>query len=168
MARAQTLGGLKLHKRIGADLDSFGDIEKFYDQELSATPSQLDSRGVSPNRERWDDYVAAVRKLYGREAVIRDSGFVANAAGSALEPLSDAPLMRGQREAEVFGKGLPPKTIVFTFDDAPHPRYTARSAPSSSATTCPARSSRSATTSMPSMRRARASWVRSRRSIDAC
>jgi len=124
VAGAQTLGGLKLHKRLGEDLDSFDDIEKLYDQELSATLGQLDTRGVSAKRERWDDYVVAIRKLYSRDAVIRDSGFVADAAGSTLAPIPDAPLMRGQRETEVFGKTLPPKTIVFTFDDGPHPKYT--------------------------------------------
>ena len=125
VAGAQTLVGLKLHKRLGEDLDAFDDIEKQYDKELAATLGQLDARGVAPTRERWDVYVAAIRKQYTRDGVIRDSGFVADgSADSAAEPLADAPLMRGEREAEVFGKTLPPKTIVLTFDDGPHPKYT--------------------------------------------
>ena len=125
VAASQTLAGLKLHKRLGEDLDAFDDIEKQYDKELAATLGQLDARGIAPTRERWDDYVVAVRKLYTRESVIRDSGFVADgSADRATEPLADAPLMRGEREAEVFGKTLPPKTIVLTFDDGPHPKYT--------------------------------------------
>jgi peptidoglycan/xylan/chitin deacetylase (PgdA/CDA1 family)/uncharacterized caspase-like protein len=125
VAGSQTLAGLKLHKRLGEDLDAFDDIQKQYDQELAATLGQLEARGVAPTRERWDDYVAAIRKLYTRDTVIRDSGFVADgSADSAAAPLADVPLMRGDREAEVFGKTLPPKTIVLTFDDGPHPKYT--------------------------------------------
>lgn len=37
VASAQTLGGVKLHKRLGEDLDAFDDIERLYDRELSAT-----------------------------------------------------------------------------------------------------------------------------------
>ena len=125
VSSSQTLGGLKLHKRLGEDLDGFDDIQKRYDQELAATLGQVDGRGVAPARERWDDYVAAIRKLYTREAVIRDSGFVADdGAATLLAPSSDAPAMRGDGESEVFGRTLPPKTIALTFDDGPHPKYT--------------------------------------------
>ncbi len=122
---AQTLGGMKLHKRVGEDLDAFDDIAKLYDHELSAITGALDGRGVAPRRERWDDYVAAVRKLYDRDALIRDSGFRAEAGAADLfAPSPDAPRMRGAAEGEVFGRGLPDKTVVLTFDDGPHPKYT--------------------------------------------
>ena len=125
LAGSQTLGGLKLHKRVTDDLESFDDIEKLYDKEFGAILGQLDARGVSPKRERWDDYVAAIRKLYDRRALIAASGFESGTpSADPTAPLPDAPRMRGQREAEVFGKALPPKTIVLTFDDGPHPRYT--------------------------------------------
>ena len=124
VAQSQTVAGLKLHKRLGEDLYAFDDIEKLYDKELGAVLGQLDTRGVAPARERWDDYVAAVRKLYDRDAVIRDSGFEAIAGDGPLAPLPGAPGMRGQGETEVFGKALPPKTIALTFDDGPHPKYT--------------------------------------------
>ena len=124
-ARSQTIGRLKLHKRIGEDLDAFDDIEKLYDRELAVVAGGLEGRGVAPRRERWDDYVAAIRKLHDRDALIRDSGFQADAgAASLLSSSPDAPTMRGQGEGEVFGKALPAKTIVLTFDDGPHPKYT--------------------------------------------
>ena len=127
LASAETLAGLKLHKRVTEDLEAFDDIEKRYDKELGAVLGQLDARGVDPKRERWDEYVRAVRKLYDRSALIAASGF-AGANGEPptdpTTPLPDAPRMRGQAESEVFGNALPPKTIVLTFDDGPHPRYT--------------------------------------------
>ena len=124
VAGTQTLAGLKLHKRIGDDIDGLDEVEKLYDRELRDTLGQVDARGIAPARERWDDYVATIRKRFDRATVIRESGFDAAGDDDPTKPTADVSGMRGQRETELFGKTLPAKTIVLTFDDGPHPRYT--------------------------------------------
>jgi len=117
-AADQTLPAIKLHKRVSEDLAALEDIEKQYDKEISDIFSRFDTRAITPKRERWDDYVGHLRKLYGREQIMKDYGVIV--------PYPEQPKTAEQevQAKEIFGNTLPPKTVVLTFDDGPHKSYT--------------------------------------------
>lgn len=114
IGRDSALPAVKLHQRIGEDLEALDEIERTYNTELTQIFSRFDrSRAITPKREKWDDYVAHLRTLYTREKILRDHGVV--------EPY---PFSARDSESEIFGRDLPPKTVVLTFDDGPHKAYT--------------------------------------------
>ena len=83
-------------------------------------------------RERWDDYVRHLGTLYTRDQILKAHGYVlpaqavASAPAAAPSAASSKPLAAGKPEpGEIFGTGLPPKVVALTFDDGPHPIYTA-------------------------------------------
>ncbi|MES2071387.1 MAG: polysaccharide deacetylase family protein [Pseudomonadota bacterium] len=125
LAAEQTLPAIKLHKRISEDLAALDDIEKQYDRELKDIFSRFDSRAIVPKRERWDDYLAHLRTLYTRDQIMKDYGVILPYAPTAASVARDARETKEARSNEIFGAGLPPKTVVLSFDDGPHPRYTA-------------------------------------------
>lgn len=130
---SQSIAGLKLAKRAGEDLGVLAEIEGAYEQELRDTFGRFAQRGIVPRREKWADYVAKLKGLYARERILKDyatilpdlqarPSVVAEApAGTAASAATRGP---GKEEREFFGRQLPPKTVLLTFDDGPHPRYT--------------------------------------------
>lgn len=109
-----SLPAVKLHQRIGEDLDALDEIERNYNQELTRIFSRFDrTRAITLKREKWDDYVAHLRTLITREAILRDYG--------VIEPY---PMSMKDSDREIFGRDLPAKTVVLTFDDGPHKAYT--------------------------------------------
>ncbi len=129
VARNQTLGAIRLHKRIGDDIDALDEIQKNYDEEIRAIFSRFEQRAIVQKREKWDDYVAHLGTFYTRDAILKAHGYVVPPSPVASAPASAAtpkPLSAGKPETgEIFGTGLPPKVVALTFDDGPHPIYTA-------------------------------------------
>ena len=109
-----SLPAVKLHQRIGEDLDALDEIERNYNQELTRIFSRFErTRAIDLKREKWDDYIAHLHKDYSRESILRDYG--------VIEPY---PMSMKDSDREIFGRDLPPKTVVLTFDDGPHKAYT--------------------------------------------
>ena len=149
VARNSTLAAIKLHKRIGDDMEALDEIQKTYDEEMRQIFSHFETRAIVPKRERWDDYVAHLGTLYTRAQILKAHGASPDAAASAPAaasvPASAAVAEAGASDAvsetrgvktkapappkpetgEIFGVGLPPKVIALTFDDGPHAIYTA-------------------------------------------
>jgi len=109
-----SLPAVKLHQRIGEDLDALDEIERTYNQEITRIFSRFDrTRAIELKREKWDDYLAHLHTQYSREAILRDQG--------VIEPY---PMSMQDSDREIFGRDLPSKTVVLTFDDGPHKAYT--------------------------------------------
>lgn len=109
-----SLPAVKLHQRIGEDLDALDEIERNYNQELTRIFSRFErTRAIDLKREKWEDYIAHLHKDYSREAILRDYG--------VIEPY---PMSMKDSDREIFGRDLPAKTVVLTFDDGPHKAYT--------------------------------------------
>jgi uncharacterized caspase-like protein/peptidoglycan/xylan/chitin deacetylase (PgdA/CDA1 family) len=125
VAKDSSLPAIKLHKRISEDLDALAEIERNYEKEIRAVFGRFETRSIALKREKWDSYVAWLKTLYQRDQILKDYGVVLPYP-SRPEPPEPAPAQdqaAQKEEAEIFGNGLPKKTIVLTFDDGPHRRY---------------------------------------------
>jgi peptidoglycan/xylan/chitin deacetylase (PgdA/CDA1 family)/uncharacterized caspase-like protein len=120
VARDSSLPAIKLHKRISEDLDALAEIERHYEKEIRQVFGRFEQRGIELKRERWGQYLAHLNKRYTRDQILKDHGVVL--AYTKLPPgtVDDEPKPEGE---EIFGSGLPKKTVVLTFDDGPHKRY---------------------------------------------
>jgi peptidoglycan/xylan/chitin deacetylase (PgdA/CDA1 family)/uncharacterized caspase-like protein len=123
VAKDSSLPAIKLHKRISEDLDALAEIERNYEQEIRAVFGRFESRSIVLKREKWDSYVAYLKTIYQRDRILKDYGVVLPYPARP-EPQEQDKDQAAQKDGdEIFGKGLPKKTIVLTFDDGPHRRY---------------------------------------------
>jgi peptidoglycan/xylan/chitin deacetylase (PgdA/CDA1 family)/tetratricopeptide (TPR) repeat protein len=113
----ETTASASLQKRIVEDVAALEKIQSRYQKEVSQMFHQLQTRGMEVHREAWQHYVADLKSKYRRENILTE-----------LEANLPAAETRGgakkKSRFEVFGTELPAKTLVLTFDDGPHPRYT--------------------------------------------
>jgi peptidoglycan/xylan/chitin deacetylase (PgdA/CDA1 family)/tetratricopeptide (TPR) repeat protein len=108
----------KLATRLLQEQGALAQIQTLYQKEIGEILGNLKARGMVVHREAWEHYVASLRRKYTREQILKD-------IEGQLPPAESRGA--GKKKAsslEVFGNDLPPKTLVLTFDDGPHPRYT--------------------------------------------
>ena len=110
-----------LKKRLADDLGALDQIQTLYQKELAKVFDQFQTRGMPIHREAWERYLAFIQQKYQRDQILKEYE-------SSLPPEES----RGgggkkkKNSEELFGLELPPKTLLLTFDDGPHPRYTDR------------------------------------------
>src|SRR4030095_12653739 len=117
--RAAGFGRSATHSSLQKINDDLKSIQTTYQKEVSRVFSSLGTRGKQPRREKWQDYVAFLRRLFTREQVLTEY--------NRAKPEQQDENLRGARhdtKTEIYGYDLPAKSIVLTFDDGPHPRYT--------------------------------------------
>ncbi len=96
--------------------DNLQSIQGTYREEVTRIFSQFATRGASGGREKWETYVAGLRKRFDRDRLVVEFG-------GAL-PEVDAATLRGAGPEEIFGNDFASKSVALTFDDGPHPKYT--------------------------------------------
>lgn len=128
---SQSIAGLKLAKRANEDLAVLAEVEQAYDKELKEVFGRFAKRGIELKREKWSDYVAKLQALYNREQILKDYATVVpytlptgKAGGDSARASARESAREEADSREIFGLSLPPKTVVLTFDDGPHARYT--------------------------------------------
>ena len=120
VAKDGSLPAIKQHKRISEDLEALAEIERNYEKEIRRIFDRFEQRAIELKREKWQDYVAHLKQLYSREQILKESGIVLPyPAAKAAEAEAKA----RDESGEIFGLGLPKKTVVLTFDDGPHKLY---------------------------------------------
>jgi len=108
--------------RVEADRDGLKEIQGLYNKELDRIFGRFDTRGMSVRREAWDAYVAFLRTRYAAADILKQH----EAAAQAVLGVRGGAVRNGESALEISGTRLPLKTVVLTFDDGPHPKYTDR------------------------------------------
>ena len=105
--------------RVLDDLAALSQIQSLYESEISSIFSRFQTRSMPVHREAWDSYLAFIKQTYNRAQILKENESLLPAA----ETRSGT---HKKNRDEIYGNELPAKTILLTFDDGPHPRYTAQ------------------------------------------
>jgi peptidoglycan/xylan/chitin deacetylase (PgdA/CDA1 family)/tetratricopeptide (TPR) repeat protein len=111
-------GAASLQKRVADDVAALDQIQALYEKEIALAFRQFQPRGMPVHREAWERYLAYVKQKYQREQILKEY----EAALPAAE--SRGAGKKKKNANEITGPELPAKTLLLTFDDGPHPRYT--------------------------------------------
>lgn len=97
--------------RLDDDLKALQEIQSLYDKELERILGRFHKRGMVVRREAWEAYVAYLKTRYSRAQILQEYA-------SAIQNIAAS--RNGRDSALVtYGKSLPPKTLILTFDDGP-------------------------------------------------
>ena len=109
--------------RLTRLLEDLARIQSRYTRELATAIAAQPTRGLSAKRAGWDEYMGYLRDKYPPDDILRA------VEGDLPDMTRGKPSKTPEKEAralsdEISGRNLPPKTLLLTFDDGPHPRYT--------------------------------------------
>lgn len=107
----------RIIRRLHKDSLTLERIQKRYDQELGAIFSKFSTRAIQDRRQAWNKYIKHLAKSLNKKTILDEY------ADTRLMPSSRSGKDKKKKVKEVFGTRLPKKTLVLTFDDGPHPRY---------------------------------------------
>jgi peptidoglycan/xylan/chitin deacetylase (PgdA/CDA1 family)/uncharacterized caspase-like protein/regulator of sirC expression with transglutaminase-like and TPR domain len=113
-----------IHKSLQKINDDLKSIQNAYQKEVARVFSALGTRGTQPKREKWQDYVKFLKSLFDREQVLKQYGQTKAEQENSEQEDEATRGARRDSKTEIYGYDLPAKSIVLTFDDGPHPRYT--------------------------------------------
>ena len=108
----------KFAARLREDQAALDQIQALYQREIGEILGNLQTRGMVVHREAWEHYVSFLEQKYTREQILKEN------EGQLPPAESRGAGRKRPSNGEVFGNDLPAKTLVLTFDDGPHPRYT--------------------------------------------
>ena len=109
-----------VQKRIVDDIAALARINALYEKELGQVFDRIRVRGMSVRREAWDKYLADIKIKYRRDGILKEYE-----AMLPVEETRGGGTNKKKRNPNVLdGTELPPRTLLLTFDDGPHPRYT--------------------------------------------
>ena len=112
----------RLAARIESDRKALAEIKKGYERELDKIFGRFDTRGLAVRREGWESYVSHLKTLYSRDSILKEY----EKTTRAIAGIRERPPKERDGPLEIYGGGLPPRSLVLTFDDGPHARYTDR------------------------------------------
>ena len=123
--RLRLPAGDALAQTLDRKRDEISLIRAAYNNEFTAALAQrvpgAPSVTSGPRRAGWDGYVAALRERYPLARVIEEL----NPSQPEESALPRSPSVEAAARDEWTDGGLPPKTVLLTFDDGPHPKFTA-------------------------------------------
>jgi peptidoglycan/xylan/chitin deacetylase (PgdA/CDA1 family)/uncharacterized caspase-like protein len=113
--------GRALVTRLAEDRKALQEIQNLYAKEMDQVFRQFRTRGMAVRREAWESYLSHLRTLFSA-AVVMDEY---RSQIAPLTPALGAPAPAAADLTKVLsGTSLPDKTLVLTFDDGPHSKYT--------------------------------------------
>lgn len=109
--------------RVEEDRKALKEIQALYDREMEKIFGRFETRGMVVHREAWEKYVSYLKTKFTRDQLLGQ--FEGGPGKKPVPPKEKAgrivPQGKGSQATE-----FPPKTLVLTFDDGPHLRYTPR------------------------------------------
>jgi hypothetical protein len=109
-----------LMRRIADDQKALKEIQALYDREMQKIFGRFETRGMPVRREAWSSYVDSLKKKMKREDIFKEY------QNKISLP---SPMKEADEHPEVLSadaREFPAKSLVLTFDDGPHYRYTPR------------------------------------------
>lgn len=111
--------GSPLKRRLEEDLTALDRIQAMYQKEMGNVLAQFQTRAMPVRREAWAQYLRFLNEAYSREKILKEYE-------PDLPPAETRGGTRKRNPSELFGSEFPRKTLLLTFDDGPHPRYTSQ------------------------------------------
>jgi peptidoglycan/xylan/chitin deacetylase (PgdA/CDA1 family)/uncharacterized caspase-like protein len=99
-----------LIRRISDDRKALKEIQGLYDREMQKIFGRFETRGMTVSREAWNAYVGFLKTRLNREDIFKEF------SGKITFP--------SENEKNAKSSELPSRSLVLTFDDGPHYRYT--------------------------------------------
>jgi peptidoglycan/xylan/chitin deacetylase (PgdA/CDA1 family) len=122
--RVRLPAGHALAARLNKTRDEIVAIRAGYNSEITAALTERPR--AARKRPGWDAYVAFLHEQYPLARVMEElkAQLPAPEQHTTPSPKGEAMVENALRDEWTDG-GLPPKTLLLTFDDGPHPRFTA-------------------------------------------